>query len=241
VSRMRQRSTCSASADSTGLSSRFRRALLDCRSLLHAAALPFGLLAILGTGQARADQIGPTAVWHGDVAADCTAGMGPNGPACLQAAMRKGGASEQAIDFARSLGFQGYLESFRNTGRIGIGTVLYPFQVNDNEQQVLLNGRPKVVDVAAAGTRLRLRTNPVLAGFVANHPNAGINDTPPHFVREMVGTDGGQRFVYVFNVSDCHACNSIAQVYVAFDFDKTGRFTEPSVIATFVPSQPATR
>jgi hypothetical protein len=152
------------------------------------------------------------------------------GAPCLEALMRRSGLPAEAIAFASSLKFDGYLSEFVRAGRVDRGTITYPFWANDNDQPVLLNGAPPFIDVGSEVAKLNLAADPRTAAALAKDRRAGLSDRPPEFAGEQPLAGGGQRFLYRFAISTCHGCEPLAQPVVALDFDAAGRYLSERIV-----------
>ncbi len=149
---------------------------------------------------------------------------------CFVAQMKKAGASEAALGFARRTGDQGYLRDFRNTGKVDVAHVEYPFRANQNQLCFLVNGEPPMVDVDDPRWILpqHLAANPVYADLSKRFPNLMIvpgirfGETAPAGANLK---SGGQRFDLDFLLKDgCRACATVGAMKVSFDFDVNGKF-----------------
>src|SRR5262245_25596689 len=97
-------------------------------------------------------RIGADAVWDppaGFVAA-VHAACDARGEAfgdCFSGEMRKAGASDAAVAFARKTGNLGYLRRFRADGPVAIAWAVLPFRANENSACYLVNGLPPMIGV----------------------------------------------------------------------------------------------
>ena len=66
---------------------------------------------------------------------------------CFADAMQSFGASPEAAAFTRSFGGGAFVRRFRETGRVDVAQVIYPFRANENSGILLVNGDPPIVDV----------------------------------------------------------------------------------------------
>jgi hypothetical protein len=152
------------------------------------------------------------------------------GAPCLEALMRRSGVPAEAIAFARSLKFEGYLSEFFPVGRVNRGTISYPFRVNTNDEPVLLNGTPPFVDVWSEVGKLNLDADPRTAAVLAKNRGASMSARPPEFTGEQPLSGGGQRFLYRFAISTCRGCEALARPVVALDFDGGGRYVGVHIV-----------
>jgi hypothetical protein len=154
--------------------------------------------------------------------------------ACFVKKMEEQGAPRQAVSFAKLTGNTGYMRDFRDTGRVDVAYVNYPFRANENQGWLLVNGSPQTVDVDDYNitSKAGLSNNPRYTALARRYPNVAIfpgdrSGTNFPIARNLPG--GGQRFVVAYKLVDgCHACNQIGTLKLAFDFDRGGRFTGAS-------------
>jgi|GEM_PF-6190643 len=145
------------------------------------------------------------------------------GAPCVEALMRQAGAPAEAIAFARALNFDGYLSELKRAGKIDIGTITYPFRANTNDEPVLLNGDPPLVDVWKEVGTVNMTRNTAYVAIERQYPNnyPGV----PVFDSMRFTKGGGQVFVYFWELrSPCRACDVVAVVRDAFEFDAGGRY-----------------
>ena len=184
--------------------------------------------------------VGADAVWNPPAEFVATvhkacANSGDRFGQCFTEQMQKAGASPAAIAFSRRTGNQGYLQAFRELGKVDIAFADYPYRANENRVCLLVNGSPATIDVddPALLEKSPLEANPAYAGLLKAHPNATLFPGPRTGARSVVAqtlSSGGQRFVVPFSVHDgCHACAVLGQVFIAFVFDVEGRFQDTEV------------
>lgn len=172
-------------------------------------------------------EIGLYSLWH--PSEEATAMMeaclyGEGSETCILSTMRAHGASSQAIAIAEQLEGRGYLIEFEEMGRIDRATAFYPGRANDNWDPLLVNGTPTIVEVPWA-VQGDVRTDPTYAALARRYSQMIMWNGDNHFEGMEARPNGGQRFVFGFNLVDgCHACEVLGVARVAFDFDETGRF-----------------
>jgi len=148
------------------------------------------------------------------------------------AQMKKAGAPEAALAFARRTGNQGYLHDFRNTGKVDVAHADYPFRANQNQVCFLVNGDPSMIDVDDPKwiSKAMLDANPVYADLLQRFPNLAIFPGVRFGETSPAGANlksGGQRFDLDFLLRDgCRACTAVGSMKVAFDFDVNGTFVQ---------------
>ena len=176
------------------------------------------------TAQAFPNKVDERAVWRqqADLSPCQGLGEGRSGP-CLETVMRQSGASAEAIAFAGALNFDGYLSELNRAGKVDVGTVTYPFRANTNDEPVLLNGDPPLIDVWKEAGTVNMSRNTIYAAikrrFPDNYPGVPVFD----FMRFAKG--GGQVFVYSWEIkAPCRACDVVAVVRDTFEFDVEGHY-----------------
>lgn len=210
-------------------------------------AFAAAFLALGAPGAARvagADETAP--VTHGAVWAppadfvatmhrECEGRSGDAFGACFVEAMRKAGAPEAAVAFARRTGDQGYLKDFRDAGTVDVACAESPFRANQNAVCFLVNGTPPMLDVDDPKNVSpdALRRNAVYAGLLRADPNLATfpgNRSDDGGIVATERPDGGQTFrVGYVLVDGCHACARVGALALDFDFDGSGRFAETRV------------
>ena len=217
------------------------RAVMSARvpALLAAGIFALGAAraAAKTSENAPAVRVTSDAVWsppEGFVAAmhrACDARSGGDFGACFVEEMRRAGASEAAVAFARRTGDQGYLKEFRTTGGpVDAGCAVYPFRANENAVCFLVNGAPPMLDVDDPKflDQGLLRRNPAYAGLLRAYPNLAVFPGPRAIddgVDVHLLPEGGQFFrVNYVLVDGCHACARVGVLRLDFDFDAAGRF-----------------
>lgn len=116
------------------------------------AAAPADMIGEKTTAQAT-DAVTPDAVWNADkqtvqeAKQRCVDAGGKELEECFAEAMQSFGASPEAVAFTRSFGGGTFVRRFRETGRVDVVHVIYPFRANENNGLLLVNGDPPIVDV----------------------------------------------------------------------------------------------
>jgi hypothetical protein len=172
---------------------------------------------------------GPQAVWNPPQEAmtqiqDCYMMAGGDEAACVIAIMQEEGAAPAAIELIRTLNGLAFLIEFEEMGTVDKGLLLYPGRANDNWQPVLLNGIPSIL-IVPHEVDVDIRQDPNYPALVAEYPELTMWSGDNRFAGEEPRPEGGQRFIFSFNLVDgCHACDVAGTAQVAFDFDASGRF-----------------
>lgn len=199
------------------------------------AARGYAADAALNPGQAEGP-VGSETVWNGGdtflgaVHGGCGNLSGPELGDCFLKVMKESGASPEAVAFARRMESEAWMHAFRDTGRVDVAYVTYPFRANENHGVLLVNGEPGLIDLDNAGSPLEelLEKDPVYSGLAKRF--SGISLWPgDRYTRGFPVMEslpgGGQRFYAGYLLRNgCHACEEIGSAMVAFDFSAEGRF-----------------
>lgn len=192
---------------------------------------------VAGTSSVSITRTGPGAVWNaapsfvGKVQAKCGALVSPKLGECFVGVMQEAGASSAAAAFARRMDGDAWMRAFRESGRVAVAYITYPFRANENQGVLLVNGDPDLIDVDdfVLPMKAALEKDHVYAGLVKRFPDTsfwpGDRYTADFPVSES-RPGGGQRFHagYVLR-NGCHACEQIGSAVFAFDFAANGKFT----------------
>lgn len=165
----------------------------------------------------------PQVVW-GRMQEEC---QGPNSVECVASIMKQAGASSQAISFARMLKGDGYMDSFREMGRVDLATAFFPFRANTNGGTYLVNGSPSLIAVEDLDSwgKIDIRNDPLYAGIARKFPEVMLWGGEPGYESMQRLPTGGQRFIFSYVLlNGCHACDVAGYAHVSFNFDTTGRF-----------------
>jgi WD40 repeat protein len=145
---------------------------------------------------------------------------------CVVSIMRKAGASPSAIEVTRRLKGEGYMDSFREMGKVDLATVFYPFRANDNGTLLLVNGTPQIVDLEdwSQLEKIDITKDPLYPRLLRKYPKLMLWGHPEFETMRPMATRG-QRFIFSFVLlNGCHACEVGGYAHIAFDFDSMGRF-----------------
>jgi len=192
---------------------------------------------IAGKSSGTATNMGAGAVWNagpsfpGKVQEKCGSLSVPELGECFSRVMKESGASTEAVAFARRMENEAWMRAFRDTGRVDIAYVTYPFRANENQGLLLVNGDPDLIDVDNFVLPMKgeLEKDPVYAGLLKRFPDISFWPGDRYSTELPVAlllSGGGQR-IYVGYVlrNGCHACEEIGSAVFAFDFAANGKFT----------------
>ncbi|WP_428568856.1 MAG: hypothetical protein ACP59X_10130 [Solidesulfovibrio sp. DCME] len=198
-------------------------------SLLVACCLALWPLAVSAQTDAP---IGPGAVWQpsGEALTACL-GQSAEPAGCLVRVMAETGASPEALDVTKRLDGEGYLQAFRDTGRVDVATVVFPLRANSNEVAYLVNGQPRLVSSELDEDALPLAGNARYAALKKAYPEVLFWPVGegPRSVETL--PDGGQGFVFGYALlNGCHACEVLGQAVVSLDFGPDGRYHGPRLV-----------
>jgi hypothetical protein len=153
---------------------------------------------------------------------------------CVLSVMKKSGAREDAMNFTKEIsqeifGVLGYLEEFKEKGRVDIGFAVFA-RGHDESAYVLLNGNPAVISTEQHPVLEKLDMSgdsnyQMLKKQYPQHPQLYLWPTGAGFVSAHADTNNGQRFIFDYRLVDlCYACYVGWTAQVAFDFNQEGAF-----------------
>jgi hypothetical protein len=149
---------------------------------------------------------------------------------CFLSVMKSGGATPEAVAFTRLTENTGYMRSFRDTGKVDVAYVTYPFRANENQGFFLVNGNPPFIDVdnLTALPQANMKKDPRYLKIVRKYPKANLwpgDRFRTVFPENTTLPGGGQSFTVTYLLRDgCHACELLGIVIYTFDFDFSGKF-----------------
>jgi len=179
----------------------------------------------------------------------CAKVPGPQFGECFVQQMQAAGASPQAVAFMHVLDNNGFMRDFKDTGRVDIAFVYYPFAANENQHCLLVNGMPSLMDVDDYKLlpKGELAKNPTYSALLRKFPNLAVfpgDRSGTQFITAKKLPDGGQSFVVSYVLVDgCHACARSGLLQLAFNFNRAGKFLGAKVAGVRPigpqPQQPA--
>jgi len=204
---------------------------------------PFYSIFIFGqNGSKQKFNIDSTAIWAPGMSIMqhirevCSGGKYPDFGKCFVEQMKESGASNNAVEFAKLTGDQGFLRDFKKFGKVDVAYSNFPFRANENQVCFLVNGSPNMIDVDDYNLMptKEIKKNKQYKMIQKKYPGVSI------WPGDRYGTDypyyshlpsGGQRFVFIYKLQNgCHACAIIGYAKFAFDFNKKGKFIGIKVI-----------
>jgi hypothetical protein len=149
--------------------------------------------------------------------------------ACFVDQMQAAGATPQAVAFMHAIHNNGFLRDFKDTGRVDIAFVYYPYRANENQGCLLVNGTPNIIDVDDYELlpKADLSKNPRYTALLAKNPDLSVfpgDRAGMKFIAARKLADGGQQFVVLYYLSKCHACARAGTLRLSFEFDSAGKF-----------------
>ena len=152
------------------------------------------------------------AIWHPSKQAmqeimQCHADL-KNYVNCVAQVMHKYGASQQAIVFAKLFNGRVFMQEFNDTGKVDV--IKTTEIAADYSQGIyLVNGQPNVINVTDYNILKKINQNLWLA-----NDNYQVKKLP----------DGGQSFIFNYEIKPCRACPVSGHMKVEFDFARNGKF-----------------
>jgi hypothetical protein len=154
---------------------------------------------------------------------------------CLIDQMEKDGAPDDAVRFSRELykeshGEFGIMTGLHEEGPVAFAWITYPLRANTNYGLLLVNGKPRVVNVEDlklldVKTMKRSSKFQDLKGQFPN-VDAWPGDRGGRiWPNSQVGPDGGIQFTVAYPLRNgCHACANAGQAIFNWNFDATGKY-----------------
>jgi len=133
--------------------------------------------------------------------------------------MRARGASNEAVRFVQKE--QVWVLEFKEFGSIDL-LLVETFRANTNQFYALVNGSPKVVYAEGYELTPADKKRSDVRALLARSPDAFVIAQSEFTRHESV--NGGSRFVFTDFLAVCRACERLAAVELAYDFDATGSF-----------------
>ena len=143
--------------------------------------------------------------------------------------MQQLGAPPEAVAFSKLLGGDGYMTSFREFGKVDLAQVFFPARANGNWQYFLVNGTPRVVDVADDTLLKRVKDvdlpkDRLYTSLHEKYAELMLWEGDHEFVSAKRRRDGGQQFVFSYNINNaCHADWTGYIALVRVDFSPNGK------------------
>jgi inhibitor of cysteine peptidase len=162
--------------------------------------------------------------------ARCDALSFPEIGACFASLMKENGASPEALAFTGSTGNEAWLRAFRETGRVDIAYLTYPFRANENQGVLLVNGVPSPINVdnLDPAAQAQLKQDLVYERLAKRYPDISLWPGDRYGMETPIAeppAEGGVRFHVGYLLRNgCHACEEIGSAVFAFDFDAGGKF-----------------
>jgi predicted secreted protein len=147
---------------------------------------------------------------------------------CFADAMEGLGASAEAASFTRSFGRGVFVRKFRQTGRMDVAYILYPFKANELAGILLVNGDPPIIDVDDITLLPKevMEQDKTYGAIRKSYPRLTLwpGDRSSKYPLVDPLPDGGQAFVVPYTLRNfCHSCEVLGTVFLAFDSDKEGK------------------
>jgi len=154
---------------------------------------------------------------------------------CMIGQMARAGAPADSVGFTRELykeshGEFGVMTGFHDEGPVAFAWINYPLRANTNNGLLLVNGRPRIVNVEDLKL-LDVKTMKESSQFQdAKRQFPKIDVWPGDrdgriWPNSQVGPDGGIQFTVGYPLRNgCHACANAGQAIFNWNFDATGKF-----------------
>jgi hypothetical protein len=211
------------------------------RNAFIALASLFLCVSLTAQSKPAAKKIGVSAVWPlpeqfmTTAHAACDQSPRSNYADCMIGQMARAGAPADAVQFARELHDQshgefGVMTGFQDEGPVAFAWVTYPLRANTNYGLLLLNGKPRIVniedlkqlDVKAMKQSTQFQDLKTQFPHIEIWPGDRDGKVWPNSQSDV---NGGVQFTVGYPLLDgCHACAHAGDVIFNWNFDATGKF-----------------
>ena len=198
------------------------------------------MASLFSTVPTYAQEVDANALWNPRdgtweaISSKCSRGKSKLFVSCIALNMRQKGASQQAVEFTKSMKGEVYLSSFREMGKVDLAEITAPL-LNDPivTTFILVNGSTNILDLWRKVEGIDITRDRNYANFVRRFPNVEL--WPMYgFDRMQKLSGGGQRFIFDFTLlNGCRGCEVAGSAKIAFDFDASGLFFRTSLIGLF--------
>lgn len=164
---------------------------------------------------------------------------------CLADSMQAFGAGTDAVAFARFLGNGSFVRKFRESGKVDLAWVVYPFRSNDTYGCFIVNGEPTIVDVDDFNLlpKQNMDQDKTYTGLKKSFPKISLwpgDRYHTQYPAVETAVDGGQTIVVPYLLRNfCHSCDVLGTSFFGFDFDKNGKFTGVRFLRVELPVRKA--
>lgn len=154
---------------------------------------------------------------------------------CMIGQMASAGAPADAVQFSRDLykesdGQFGIMTGFQDEGSVAFAWVTYPLRANTNSGFLLVNGRPRMIDVEdlKALDVKTMKHSGQFRNLKAQFPNVDVwpgDRDGKMWPNSQVGPHGGIQFTVSYPLRNgCHACARAGDAIFNWNFDGTRKF-----------------
>lgn len=203
--------------------------------------LPLAVISTAAQSTSTLAKIGDSAVWQlppqftTTARAACDRSASSDYADCMIGQMAKAGAPADGVRFTRELykqshGEFGVMTGFQNEGPVAFAWITYPLRANTNYGLLLVNGKPRIVNVEDLKL-LDVKTMKQSAQFQdAKNQFPNIDIWPGDrdgkiWPNSQAGPNGGIQFTVAYPLRDgCHSCANAGQAIFNWNFDANGKF-----------------
>lgn len=226
------------------------------RNAFRFAAVLYVVGCVIGSGRAAVAsgpaKIGASSVWQlpeqfvasAHAACDKTA---PSGFAdCFITQMTPAGASADAVTFTRALykqshGDVGIMTGFQPVGPVDIAWITYPLRANTNYGLLLVNGKPRTVNVEDLTLldKKTMQQSPQFRDLTYQFPKVDVwpgDRDGKTWPNSQTGPDGGIQFTVGYPlINGCHACAHAGSALFTWNFSAQGKFLGTTFVGMTPP------
>ncbi|MGA9686547.1 MAG: hypothetical protein WBQ81_07310 [Candidatus Sulfotelmatobacter sp.] len=154
---------------------------------------------------------------------------------CMIVQMAKAGAPADAVSFTRELykqshGEFGVMTGFQDEGPVAFAWITYPLRANTNYGFLLINGRPRIVNVEDLKLldRKTMEQSTQFRDLKNQFPKVDVwpgDRDGKTWPNSQTGPNGGIQFVVGYPLRNgCHACEHAGFAIFTWNFDAQGKF-----------------
>ncbi len=201
---------------------------------------------------AHPSRIGASAVWQipGDFLASaheaCDKSVASGFAECFIDQMTKAGASSDAVSLTRELykqsqGDVGVMTGFQAAGPVDFAWVTYPLRANTNYGLLLVNGKPRIVNVENLNLldRKGMRQSGQFRDLQGQFPQVDVwpgDRDGKTWPNSQTGTDGSVQFTVGYPlINGCHACARAGSAIFTWNFSPQGKFLGTTFVGMTPP------
>ena len=179
----------------------------------------------------------------------CDKSSNPGDVECLIGQMAKAGAPAAAVKFTRELyqqsnGEFGIMTGFQQQSPVSFAWITYPLRANTNYGLLLVNGRPRIINVEELKLldRKSMEQSFQFQDLENQFPKVDLwpgDRDGKEWPNSQAGPGGGTQFVVSYPLlNGCHACERAGFAIFTWNFDAHGKFLGTAFMGMTPPPLP---